>query len=107
MEENSISESLIIKQQIKDLVVDFMRTNLYDIPKEFWGKNEFDHIINIGVSILSYKWELETHPGSFVKAVVDNDLMGAFAKADHINQKVLKIYCKMLYNIPRPNDIRS
>ncbi len=40
------------------------------------------------------------HPyefGSFVTAVLANDLVGAFAAADHYNELILKSYAEFLY----------
>jgi hypothetical protein len=37
-------------------------------------------------------------PGSFLVAVLSNDLMGAFGKADHINAQFIREYCQWLYN---------
>jgi len=36
--------------------------------------------------------------GSFMTAVLCNDLMGAAGKADHINRECLFDYCNFLYN---------
>ena len=57
------------------------------------------HIVNIGPSILCTKWGIGYPGGSFVQAVVDNDLMGAFSRADSINKDAIGFYCKLLYNI--------
>lgn len=38
------------------------------------------------------------HPGSFLTAVVENDLVHACGKADHANQKLLVTYAGILYN---------
>jgi len=57
------------------------------------------HIVNIGTSILCTKWGIGYPGGSFVQAVVDNDLMGAFSRADSINKDAIGFYCKLLYNI--------
>jgi hypothetical protein len=37
-------------------------------------------------------------PGSFLRAVLSNDLMGALGKADDINQAILPVYGRFLYN---------
>jgi hypothetical protein len=63
------------------------------------GADETSHVVNIGTSILSTKWGIGYPGGSFVQAVVDNDLTGAFSRADYINRNSLGFYCKLLYNI--------
>lgn len=57
-----------------------------------------EHIIEIGVSILATKWEIGPSGGSFVQAIVDNDLTQSFARADHINVKAIPFYVSLLYN---------
>jgi hypothetical protein len=57
------------------------------------------HIINIGTSIMLNRLGVNTYPGSFVQAVLDNDLSGAFAKADSVNSQVLGFYITMMYNL--------
>lgn len=37
-------------------------------------------------------------PGSFLSAVLKNDLMGALGQADHINMNSLPAYAQFLYN---------
>ena len=37
-------------------------------------------------------------PGGFLKAVLENDLMGAIGSADHINRQRLHEICKYVYN---------
>jgi hypothetical protein len=50
------------------------------------------------VSILCTKYGVGYPGGGFVQAVVNNDLMGAFGRADHINKKYIGLYVKLLYN---------
>ena len=57
------------------------------------------HVINIGTSIMMNRIGIDTYPGSFVKAILDNDLHGAFSRADHINSQVLGFYITMMYNL--------
>jgi hypothetical protein len=58
-----------------------------------------EHIIRIGTSILCTKREVGYPGGSFVQAIVNNDLMGAFGRADRINRDCIGFYCKLLYNL--------
>ena len=37
-------------------------------------------------------------PGGFLTAVLENDLMGAFSKADMTNERALHSYAKWLFN---------
>lgn len=57
------------------------------------------HIINIGTAIMLNRLGINTYPGSFVQAVLDNDLTGAFMRADSINSQAMKFYAMMIYNL--------
>lgn len=57
-----------------------------------------EHIINIGTSVLCTKWGVGYPGGSFVQAVVDNDLREAFGRADAINSDCIKFYVMLIYN---------
>ena len=63
---------------------------------------EREHIIYIGTSLLCTKWNIGYPGGDFVKAIVDNDLSGAFSRADHINQHCIKFYVMLMYNVGAP-----
>lgn len=65
-------------------------------------KEAVSHIINIGTNIMMNRIGVNTYPGSFVRAVLDNDLHGAFSRADHINSQVLGFYITMMYNLGIP-----
>jgi hypothetical protein len=58
-----------------------------------------EHVISIGTSIMMNRLGFNTYPGSFVQAVLDNNLSGAFAKADSINQQSLRFYTTMMYSL--------
>ena len=60
--------------------------------------DEMDHVVNIGTSILGTKWGLGYPGGSFVQAVVDNNLMEAFGRADYINLNCIQFYVYLIYN---------
>jgi hypothetical protein len=58
-----------------------------------------EHIIDIGVSILVTKKKIGPPGGSFVQAVCNNDLIGAFGCADRVNQRAINFYCLLIYNL--------
>ena len=94
-----------MEEQIKrirkavDLAIDQYRDQC---GREFQRNAEWerDHIINIGTSVLCTKWNVGYPGGSFVQAIVDNDLQGAFGRADSINQDCIKFYVMLAYNTP-------
>lgn len=63
------------------------------------------HIINIGTSVLCAEWKVGYPPGGFVQAIIDNDLTGTFARADHINRRAIYFYVMMLRNIDKPQTL--
>ena len=101
-EVRKVTENYVIKQLNNYL------TNRNHIPGT--SDDTIMHVTDIGISILETK-----HPeigiykgGSFVNAIVNNDLQAAFGKADNINQEFIKFYLILMYNfsiynLPYPN----
>ena len=70
------------------------------VPLHILMSNESrEHVISIGTSIMMNRLGFNTYPGSFVQAVLDNNLSGAFAKADSINQQSLRFYTTMMHSL--------
>ena len=67
--------------------------------------SEEDHVIKIGTSILCTKWGVGYPGGSFVKAVVDNNLSEAFGRADDINIHCIRFYVMLMYNVGMPTTL--
>ncbi|CAB4159421.1 hypothetical protein UFOVP699_157 [uncultured Caudovirales phage] len=57
-----------------------------------------EHVVNIGFSILCTKWEVGYPGGGFVQAIVSNNLMEAFGRADSINLNAIGFYVYLIYN---------
>lgn len=66
---------------------------------------EKEHIIYIGTTILCTKWEIGYQGGDFALAVVNNDLAGAFSRADHINVHCIRFYLMLMYNVGMPTSL--
>ena len=62
-----------------------------------------DHIVNIGTAIMANKLGIETYPGSFVRAILDNDLYEAINRADSVNRGAIAFYVTMMHNLGIPN----
>ena len=65
------------------------------------SENEFDHVVNIGASVLMTRDNVLLG-GSFVQAIVDNDLRNAIGRADEICIKHLKTFVLVNHNLERP-----
>jgi hypothetical protein len=89
-------------EEIEKEVSGFLMKNHNDLGLgEFdfvYNEDVMDHVHSMCVSILCTKYGVGYPGGGFVQAVVNNDLMGAFGRADHINKKYIGLYVKLLYN---------
>jgi hypothetical protein len=98
-----MNEIIEIRKVVKNF---FDRNAEYTLPKYFIGNPEIeDTIINIGTSILCTKWNVGPKGGSFVQAVINNDLTGAVSRADATNIYAIKFYCQLMYNVEMPESI--
>ncbi len=61
-------------------------------------EEEMIHVINIGTSILQTR-DGGIQGGSFVQAVVDNDLTRTHNRADSVNRKVIPFYVILLNHV--------
>jgi len=52
---------------------------------------EMDHVMSVGVSVLETR-DGGTPGGSFVQAIVHNDLSGSYTRADSTNRRVIPFY---------------
>ena len=89
-------EERIIKEVSRSLDRELERDSL--LRESLMDEEDRDHVVRIGTSILFTKWGIGYPGGSFVRSIVDNDLMGAFSRADHINRHAIGFYCSLLYN---------
>lgn len=62
------------------------------------SRENFNHMVNIGVSLLMTKYKIGYSGGSFVQAFVNNDLRTVLATADLQNIKLLRFYQLLLDN---------
>ena len=63
------------------------------------SKENRNHIVNIGTSIICTRHNIGYPGGSFVQSIVNNDLQGTFANADDININAIRFYLMMMYNM--------
>ena len=83
----TVEELLLLdRQNIND-------TGLYQATN---SKENFEHVVDIGTSVLCAKWEIGYKPGGFVQALIDNDLKGAFRKADKTNENCIGFYLRLM-----------
>jgi hypothetical protein len=99
---SNLSKREKIELKVNLAVANYFNENMISTRVPFHiisDKEAVGHIINIGTSIMMNRLGIDTYPGSFVKAVLDNDLNGAFSRADHINSQVLGFYTTMMNNL--------
>lgn len=58
-----------------------------------------NHIVNIGTDIMANRLGIDTYPGSFIKAILENDLYGAINRADSVNRGAIPFYVTMIHNL--------
>ncbi len=90
-------------KMVRDLVSNYLADNHNLIPIQHRiNPEDISHIENIGTSILCTKWNVGYPGGSFVQAVVDNDLNGAFSRADSVNRDCILFYVSLMTNVGKP-----
>ena len=60
-------------------------------PMETLTDEEISHVTSVGVSVLQTR-DGGVPGGSFVQAIVKNDLSGSYTRADSTNRKVIPFY---------------
>jgi len=89
-------------QEVRDIVRHYFEENSMYAGIDDMSEDNKEHVINIGASILCTKWGIGYEGGSFVQAVVENDLQGAIGRADGISLRALKFFCQLMYNTGQP-----
>lgn len=93
------------REIIKELVRNYLIKNLKLISSIELDENTLNHVINTGTELLSTKWGLQTYSGDFVKSILDNKLSETFGRADEINEKFIKFYVLLNYNVGKPYEL--
>lgn len=101
----------IMNEKTSSKTINEIQENVRLIVKEYiiknysyYGLNEFsnddlEHVINMGTELLMAKNKIGYEPCGFIKAIINNDLMESFNRADDVNSKALKFYVILLYNV--------
>ena len=92
-------------QTVRQLVEDYCSREMYLTHGYTPSDDEYQHIINIGESILCTKWNVGYPGGSFVQAVVENNLQLAFSRADYINRKYIPLYIGLMQSVHFPKEL--
>ena len=91
-----------VQSRIKEAVDSYLAANHRNtyVPMDVMiNTEERAHVVKIGTNIMMNKMGYDTHPGSFVQAVLNNSLQDAVGCADHINVRMLPFYATMMYNL--------
>lgn len=95
--ELELKQMSIVKSSVKKYFDDMANLAVFEFDR--MTEKEKDHILDIACSIMNARLEIGFTPGSFVQAVIDNNLLSAFANADSVNQRAIKFYLLMIYNL--------
>jgi len=90
-------------KEVRDIVRHYFEENSMYTGIDNMSEDNKEHVIAIGASILCTKWGIGYEGGSFVQAVVENDLQGAIGRADGISLRALKFFCQLMYNTSQPS----
>ena len=78
-------------QEYKDRVQQEFNDWYRRAPMETLTEEEISHVTSVGVSVLQTR-DGGIPGGSFVQAIVKNDLSGSYNRADSTNRKVIPFY---------------
>ena len=78
-------------QEYKDRVQQEFEDWYRRAPMETLTEEEISHVTSVGVSVLQTR-DGGIPGGSFVQAIVKNDLSGSYNRADSTNRKVISFY---------------
>ena len=95
--DNELKQMTIVKNAVVNYFEKTAPLSVFEFDK--MNQEDKDHIQNIACSIMNARLGIGFEPGGFVKAVINNNLSGAFANGDHANQRALKFYMLMIYNL--------
>ena len=90
---------------IETLVREYIKNN----PRYLKGITDLDDletVINTSVDLLAAKWGFLPYCGSFIQAILDNNLTETFGCADETNLKAIYFYVILKYNVGCPRELR-
>ena len=90
------------REMVWEIVRDYFNDNSMHVGLHKLFEDSVEHVIDTGASILCTKWGIGYEGGSFVQAVVENDLQGAIGRADGTSLRALKFFCQLMYNTGQP-----
>lgn len=95
--DKTVESLMLIRGKVREYLEKF--GHYYIQNYKFMDDEDKDHIVSIGTSIIGTRMNIGYPGGSFVQAIVNNDLRGAFAAADDVNANCIRFYVMMIYNI--------
>jgi hypothetical protein len=95
--DKTVENLIFIRGKVREYLEKFGHLYIQNIDS--MSDEDQDHIVSIGTSIIGTRLEIGFPGGSFVQAIVNNDLRGAFASADSINVNCIRFYVMMIYNL--------
>lgn len=95
-----------VLELIDNHVSEYVERNKNLLPLQVQiNPDNLEHVKQIAASIMRTKWNVGYPGGSFVQAVVDNNLSESFGRADIVNRDSLFFYCVMIKNLDMPMDV--
>jgi len=91
---------VITEEMVGEKVKDYLDTMGKVFPNYNANAEDKNHVINTGTNILMAKFTSNfSYVGGFGKTILENDLTGAFNKADYINVNFIRFYVMLVQNV--------
>ena len=90
------------RERVYEGVAEYLTKNIHTLPEQIQlNRDAQSHIVSIGTSIMLCKWQLENSQmhGSFVRAILENNLLSAITYSDTVNRYALPFYVTMMHNL--------
>ena len=73
--------------------------------KDITDLDDLEAVIQTSIDLLAAKWGFLKCYGSFIDAILKNDLTGTFSSADETNLKAIYFYVILKYNVGIPREL--
>jgi hypothetical protein len=95
--DKTVEQIMIIRGKVREYLEKYGQHYIQNF--EILSDEDKDHVVSIGTSIIGTRLDIGFPGGSFVNAIVNNDLRGSFASADSVNANCIRFYVMMIYNL--------
>jgi hypothetical protein len=95
--DKTVEQIMFIRGKVREYLEKYGQHYIQNFKS--FSDEDRDHVVSVGTSIISTRLNIGFPGGSFVNAIVNNDLRGSFASADSVNANCIRFYVMMIYNL--------